>query len=78
MTNADRSGLREKIPRNGTRKNTVETPAMVRMLPARTSPAVLAGADTPVPWTLRTSSSQPTRNDTLAAAATPTGMVSVS
>ena len=47
------------MPKNGTRKYTVLTPARVRMLPASTRPAVLAGADTPLPCTLRSSSSQP-------------------
>ena len=78
VTNAERSGLRLKMPKNGTRKNSVLTPAKLRMLPASTSPAVFAGADMPLPCTLRTSSSQPVNVATVAAAAMPIGIVGVS
>ena len=46
VTSADRSAESTTRPENGTRKYTMLTPLMVRMLPASTRPATLAGADT--------------------------------
>src|SRR3954463_1647259 len=75
VMNAERSGVSENTPRNGTRKKIVLTPASDSTLPASTMPASLAGAETPSQWTLRSSSMSPTAKMSRDAATTPSGAV---